>query len=215
MALVCCGEADLGNSACGSHRKPFVWPCSVSRAPRNSPRGGRLEGGHRDEHCVPGINQNSGSLMPLATRADGVDVRPGCCVGCCCVIHTPRRACVPLFPIATGNRSSRFVAPGGQDLEELLVQAREMLRKVPETFLRTVRSCCSDHRNTPLDSSRSLFCDSVRWGWGGHARGEGADQPRPPTYRETPRFLDFCRGWNKCRGPCSFPRVFKNDGKCR
>ncbi|CAM9422410.1 unnamed protein product [Ascophyllum nodosum] len=49
-----------------------------------------------------------------------------------------------------------------QDLEELIVQARQMLRKIPESFLRTVRSCCSDHGNIPLDTSRSLFCESVR-----------------------------------------------------
>ncbi|CBN74844.1 conserved unknown protein [Ectocarpus siliculosus] len=49
-----------------------------------------------------------------------------------------------------------------EDLEELIVQAREMLRKVPESFLQTVRSCCSDQCNVPLDTSRSLFCESVR-----------------------------------------------------
>ncbi|CAM9295298.1 unnamed protein product, partial [Ectocarpus sp. 13 AM-2016] len=49
-----------------------------------------------------------------------------------------------------------------EDLEELIVQAREMLRKIPESFLQTVRSCCSDQCNVPLDTSRSLFCESVR-----------------------------------------------------
>ncbi|CAM9195457.1 unnamed protein product [Pylaiella littoralis] len=48
------------------------------------------------------------------------------------------------------------------DLEELIVQAREMLRKIPANFLQTVRSCCSDQCNAPLDTSRSLFCESVR-----------------------------------------------------
>lgn len=42
------------------------------------------------------------------------------------------------------------------------MQAREMLRKIPESFLQTVRSCCSDQCNVPLDTSRSLFCESVR-----------------------------------------------------
>lgn len=50
-----------------------------------------------------------------------------------------------------------------QDLEELIVQAREMLRKIPANFLQTVRSCCSDQCNAPLDTSRSLFCESVRY----------------------------------------------------
>lgn len=49
-----------------------------------------------------------------------------------------------------------------QDLEELIIQAREMLRKIPGSFLQTVRSCCSDQCNAPLDTSRSLFCESVR-----------------------------------------------------
>ncbi|CAM9835806.1 unnamed protein product, partial [Scytosiphon promiscuus] len=49
-----------------------------------------------------------------------------------------------------------------KDLEELIIQAREMLRKIPESFLQTVRSCCSDQCNAPLDTSRSLFCESVR-----------------------------------------------------
>ncbi|CAN0301628.1 unnamed protein product [Hapterophycus canaliculatus] len=49
-----------------------------------------------------------------------------------------------------------------KDLEELIIQAREMLKKIPGSFLQTVRSCCSDQCNAPLDTSRSLFCESVR-----------------------------------------------------
>lgn len=80
-----------------------------------------------------------------------------------------------------------------QDLEELIIQAREMLRKIPGSFLQTVRSCCSDQCNVPLDTSRSLFCESVRY----LCRQE-RPAPRPflsPRARKTALLCARCIRW--------------------